>query len=139
MTGPATYLDVAVPDHIRSGWQTWAGVDWRITQHGNHNNLHPPDQRFTVLVPEGLCAVHRKMWFAWRNKTFRGNQFPGGLLSDGLTAYTREHLDSVWADARCNWDRDTIAQMRAVEQCCLSGRSSQCSPTRILLAEGAAS
>ncbi|MFG1794228.1 hypothetical protein [Nocardia sp. NPDC049149] len=135
MTGPEKYLDVTVPDHIRSVWQTWEAVEWRLCQHYNNSNFYPPDQRFGVDRPDGMCAVHRSQWRRWQGRRFKGQLWPGPVpgcrlrTADGWKQYRSGGID-YWERARVEWDTKTIAQMKAIEELCLSGRSAQCAGDR---------
>ena len=132
---PEMYLKVAVPEHIREVWRTWAGVEWRVTQHANRGNFSPPDQRFGVNIPAGMCGVHRRMWLDYRDKRFNpatGQRWPGvGLFGHldpgGITAHNGDAKLRLLEERRCEWDVRASEAMQGVESCCLSRRSTQCS------------
>lgn len=142
MKAPETYLDTPVPEHIRVAWRTWAGMEWRLAQHYDRGNLYPPDQRFGVDAPAGLCSVHQRHWWRWRNKHFRGQTWPGPFPNGGFRSADgfregRQSLETEWEQHRRWWDEQTIEQMQAVESVCLSGRSRQCAGARHRLAVAA--
>jgi hypothetical protein len=130
MTAPTVYLKVKVPEDIRSSWHTWAASEWRIDQHFAQGNVYPPDQRFGVHPPAGMCSAHLKNWYGYRNMRFdpvRGHRWPGHpgtfLTPEGFGEVAMERL---WNGRRREWDEKAIEQMRLTEQICLSGRSPQC-------------
>lgn len=131
-TAPDEYLGVLVPGDIKRAWRAWQGADWRLAQHYNRGWFTPPDQRFGLVLPEGVCAVHRRMWREWRDRRFNGIRFPGFPAGDGFcNARTEDGIVEDWERARAEWDEMTREQMRAVEDLCLSGRSVQCEGPRI--------
>ncbi|MGW5387160.1 hypothetical protein [Nocardia sp. NPDC003963] len=141
MSAPEEYLGTAVPARIRLTWRTWAGVEWRIARHADHGNLQPPDQRFGVDIPDGMCSVHRRQWRRWRDKRFRGLVWPGPFPNGGFRSADgfragRHSLDVEWEQHRCWWDEQSITQMRLTEAVCLSG-SRQCDGVRYVRAVAA--
>ena len=124
---PATYLNVAVPPEIAEQWDRWEGADWRRMRHMDANNMFPPDMRFGVRSPKGMCPVHLEIRRGYRDMHFdpvSGNRWPGhpGSFLDPIEA----DLDRVREHRRCEWDRKASEQMKLTEEICLSGRSPQC-------------
>jgi hypothetical protein len=131
MTAPEKYLDVPVPEDVRVLWHRWEGAAWRKARHRDQNNIYPPDQRFSVRLPEGMCAVHRKIWLAWRDHqidSVSGNRWPGHPGSPFNPV--GPDMETVFQHRRCEWEEKTIGQMQLTESICLSGTSSQCDRTR---------
>jgi hypothetical protein len=124
---PDRYLDVPVPDEIRAQWHSWEAAAWRRNRHMGNNELYPPDQRYTVRPPAGLCPHHRGSWLGYRTMDFdpvSGNRWPGHPGSPFIVV--GQDLARVAEERRCEWDEKASAQMRLIEQICLSGRSPQC-------------
>lgn len=127
---PDEYLGVPVPDEIKHRWRTWEGVKWRLSRHDNRGVFCPPDQRFGVDLPAGMCPIHSRAWREWRDRRFKGVRFPGYPAGDGFcNARTEDGVAGDWERARTEWDEMTREQMRLAEQACLSGRSKQCDRT----------
>lgn len=132
MTGPdfapATYLNVAVPPEIAEQWTRWEGATWRRMRHMGENNMSPPDMRFTVCSPKGMCPVHLEIRRQYRDMHFdpvSGNRWPGHPGSPFIVIGA--NLDQVREERRCEWDRKASEAMQLAEEICLSGRSPQCS------------
>lgn len=129
---PDRYCGTEVPLPIRRAWRTWEAVEWRLSQHANRGEFYPPDQRFTVSPPVGMCSYHREQWQKWRDRWFKGQTFPGGSADDGFLGMryvykpTPDIAAEEWDRNRHDWDKQTCEQMQQVEQICLSGRSTQC-------------
>jgi hypothetical protein len=124
---PHRYLEVSVPDEIRRQWHSWDAAAWRRSRHMDTNNLFPPDQRYTVRPPAEMCPHHRESWVGYRNMNFdpvSGNRWPGHPGSPFIPV--GRDLTRVAEERRCEWDEKASAQMRLIEQICLSGRSPQC-------------
>ncbi|MFD4529148.1 hypothetical protein ACFWP7_35595 [Streptomyces sp. NPDC058470] len=124
---PHRFLDIPVPDDIRSQWHTWDAAAWRRSRHMDTNNLFPPDQRYTVRAPAAMCPHHRMSWLGYRNMNFdpvSGNRWPGHPGSPFIPV--GRNLARVAEERRCEWDEKASAQMRLIEEICLSGRSPQC-------------
>lgn len=124
---PDTYLDVPVPDSIRAQWTRWEGATWRQNQHRAANNPLPPDQRFSIRPPDGICPAHRQHWLDYRNMHFNpetGNRWPG---YDGSPFNPNGHdMGHLREERRAEWDEKASEQMQLIERICLSGRSPQC-------------
>ncbi|MFE5514490.1 hypothetical protein ACFQ9J_28545 [Streptomyces sp. NPDC056529] len=126
---PDTYLDTPVPTHIRDTWTTWDAATWRTSQHHAANQPYPPDMRFTVRPPAGMCPTHRQAWIDYRNMRFNeetGDPWPGNPMSPFL--YVGTDVNRIREERRVQWDRKASEQMRLIERICLSGRSPQCTP-----------
>jgi hypothetical protein len=128
---PAKFLGVEVPEEIRKQWWRWEGAEWRIWQFMGQNNLFPPDQRFSVRLPPGMCQVHRQMWRDYRDMRFdpvSGNRWPG---HPGSPFTPIGDVDRCRKERRREWDEKASEQMRQIEKFCLSGRSPQCEGERV--------
>lgn len=126
-TVPHTFLDVPIPDTVRADWFRWEAARWRQMRHRGTNNMFPPDQRFDVRPPAGLCAVHLKLWTDYRDLRFdpySGNRWPGHPGSPFIVIGS--NLQQVREWRRCEWDDKASQQMQLLEKMCLSGRSPQC-------------
>lgn len=124
---PDTYLGQPVPEDIREQWRRWEGAAWRRMRHMGTGELFPPDQRFSVRLPEGMCQVHREIWAAYRNMRFNpvtGDRWPGTPGSPFIVV--GHDLGRVREERRVEWDEMASDQMRQTEDICLSGRSPQC-------------
>ncbi|MEW1760579.1 hypothetical protein AB0393_29205 [Streptomyces cyaneofuscatus] len=124
---PHRYLDSPVPDDVRSRWTSWDAAAWRRSRHLAANTLYPPDQRHTVRPPAVLCPHHRESWLGYRNMNFdpvSANRWPGHPGSPFIPV--GRDLARVREERRCEWDEKASAQMRLIEDICLSGRSPQC-------------
>lgn len=123
---PARYLNVPVPDDIRVSWFRWEGAAWRKARHRDQNNPYPPDQRFSVHPPDGMCDAHRKIWFAWRDHqmdSVSANRWPG---HPGSPFNPVGDIETTFQRRRCEWDEKTIDQLQLTERICLSKTSPQC-------------
>ncbi|QES45185.1 hypothetical protein DEJ49_33125 [Streptomyces venezuelae] len=126
---PETYLGAAVPDDIKKQWRRWEGAEWRKAQYRATNRLYPPDERFNVRAPEGMCERHWDMRIGYRNMHFdpvTGDRWPGHPGS--LFIVIGSDLNAVREERRCEWDEKASEQMQLIERICLSGRSPQCTP-----------
>lgn len=135
-TAPATYLGTAVPDDIAAAWRTWEGAAWRKGAWLSANRLNPPDERFHVRAPGGMCKRHLEMRLGYRNQYFdprSGNRWPG---TPGSPFTIIRKLDEELAWRRAEWDEKAGEQMRLIEECCLRGTSPQCSEGRTCLGCG---
>lgn len=125
---PAIYLGVDVPAAIHATWFRWEGAVWRTARYLDTNQLYPPDQRFTVRSPEGMCEAHGEAWLGYRNMYFdpyTGNRWPG---SHGSPFEYHDHdMNRLREERRVEWDRKASEQMRLIERICLRGNSPQCS------------
>lgn len=127
MSAPDVYLGVTVPAEIREHWTRWEGARWRQMRYRDTNRLFPPDERFNVRPPAGMCPTHRRMWIGYRDMHFNpvsGNRWPGHPGSP-FTIIGRD-LDRVREERRVEWDEKASEQMILAEDICLSGRSPQC-------------
>ena len=91
------------------------------------NNLFPPDQRFGVCPPSGMCEAHLEHWYAERNRRFNpitGNRWPGHPGSPFIPV--GRDLNRVREERRREWDEKASDRMQLAEEICLSGRSPQC-------------
>lgn len=128
---PALCYGVAVPPEIAAAWKTWQGASWRRQAHASGNRLHPPDQRFGVLPPPGMCAVHLELRRRYRDMYFddrSGNRWPGTAGSPFTIIDCDLGRELAWR--RAEWDDRASEQMRLTEEICLSGASPQCSGPR---------
>jgi hypothetical protein len=128
-TPPDTFLGTPVPEQIKTGWRTWEAAAWRQQQYRNSNRLYPPDERFNVSPPKGMCPAHRQMWLDYRNMHFdfrTGDRWPGNPGSP--FTIVGHDLGQVLEERRAEWDEKASAQMRLIERRCLEGDSRQCSP-----------
>lgn len=126
---PAVYCGNDVPARIHLLWHRWEGAAWRTAQHWAQNVSFPPDQRFTVRPPQGMCPTHRQHWIDYRGMEFdpvTGNAWPGchGSPFD----YVGTDMDRLREERRVGWDRKASEQMRLIERICLRGDSPQCTP-----------
>jgi hypothetical protein len=131
VTAPEVYQGAAVPEPVAAQWKRWEGAEWRKGVHHSHNELYPPDQRFSVVAPGGMCKRHLEMRRRYRDMYFddrSGNRWPGGAGSP-FTIIDRD-LSRELAWRRSEWDEKASEQMRAIEELCLSGRSPQCDGPR---------
>lgn len=131
MTAPEAYQGAAVPEGVAALWRRWEGARWRKGVHHSHNEPFPPDQRFSVVAPGGMCARHLEMRRGYRDMRFddrSGNRWPGGAGSP-FTIIGRD-LGRELAWRRCEWDEKASEQMKAIEECCLAGTSPQCDGPR---------
>lgn len=134
---PARYYGVPVPAGTAAVWRTWQGASWRKGAYASGNRLHAPDQRFGVLPPPGMCAVHLDLRQRYRDMYFddrSGNRWPGTAGSPFTIIGTDLGRELAWR--RAEWDEKASEQMQAIEACCLSGRSPQCSELRSCAACG---
>jgi len=126
---PDTYLGNAIPENIKNQWCRWEGAEWRKQQYNATNRPYPPDERFNVRMPDGMCPAHCEAWLKWRNVHFdpvTGDRWPG---TPGSPFVVIGHdLKAVREERRVEWDEKTSHQMQLIEQICLSGRSPQCVP-----------
>lgn len=130
---PAVYLGVDVPAAIHKVWFRWEGAAWRTARYLDTNQLYPPDQRFTVRSPGGMCETHGEAWLGYRNMHFdpvTGNRWPGGHGS--MFDLIGPNLDQVREERRVEWDQKASAQMRLIERICLSGTSPKCTPAETI-------
>jgi hypothetical protein len=128
-TAPETFLGVAVPEQLKSQWRTWEAAAWRQQQYRNTNRMYPPDERFNVSPPNGMCETHRQMWLDYRNMHFdprTGNRWPGNPGSP--FTIVGHDLGQVLDERRVEWDEKASDQMRQIERICLAGGSPQCTP-----------
>jgi hypothetical protein len=96
-------------------------------RYGDQGNLFPPDQRFTVSPPPGMCPRHLRIRQQYRDQHYdprTGNRWPGHAGSP-FTIIGRD-LHRVSEERRCEWDEKASDQMRLTENICLSGVSPQC-------------
>jgi hypothetical protein len=135
VSAPEKYQGEPVPEAIATLWRSWEGAAWRKGVHYSHNELYPPDQRFFVLAPGGMCKRHLEMRRGYRDMYFddrSGNRWPGTSGSP-FTIIGRD-LARELAWRRQEWDEKASEQMRAIEELCLAGRSPQCDGPRTCLA-----
>lgn len=128
-TAPDTFLGTPVPEHLKRQWRTWEAAAWRQQQHRANNRMYPPDERFNVSPPKGVCPVHHQMWLDYRNMHFdpvTGDRWPGNPGSPFL--YVGENMRELCEQRRVEWDEKASQAMRQVERTCLSGNSPQCGP-----------
>jgi hypothetical protein len=128
-TAPDTFLGVPVPDDIKAQWKRWEGAEWRTMRHMGTNNMFPPDQRYSVRPPQGMCQTHHEMWIGYRNQNYdprTGNRWPGHAGS--MFTIVGHDIARVSEERRVEWDRKASEQMQLVERICLRGDSPQCSP-----------
>jgi hypothetical protein len=128
---PGVYQGSAVPEEIRGQWRRWEGAAWRKGVHMSRNQLYPPDQRFSVRPPGGMCRRHLEMRRGYRDMYFdprKGYRWPGTPTLEWSVCDrdTAKLLES----RRCEWDGKASEQMRAIEECCLAGTSPQCEERR---------
>lgn len=129
MTTPDTFLGTRVPEHIKQQWKRWEGATWRQLQHRNNSRMYPPDERFNVRMPQGMCEAHRQLWLDYRNMHFdpqTGDRWPGNPGSPFL--YVGHDMGALLEQRRVEWDEKASEQMRFIERICLAGGSSQCTP-----------
>jgi hypothetical protein len=129
---PASFLGVPVPVDIARQWDRWEGAEWRLMRYRSTNNLFPPDQRYSVLPPGGMCRVHLDMWVRERNRNFdpvSGNRWPGHPGSPFIPV--ERDLNRVREWRRREWDEKASQAMKDTEAICLSGNSPQCSGERV--------
>lgn len=128
-TAPDTFLGQPVPEHLKQQWRTWEAAAWRQQQHRASNRLYPPDERFNVSPPKGICPAHHQMWLDYRNMRFNpvtGDRWPGNPGSPFL--YVGENMRELREQRRVEWDEKASEQMRFIERACLAGNSIQCTP-----------
>ncbi|MFE2164821.1 hypothetical protein ACFXB3_07075 [Streptomyces sp. NPDC059447] len=126
---PAVYCGTDVPPHIHLAWHRWEGAKWRTFQHLGQNKLYPPDMRFTVRPPDGMCWTHRKHWRDYRDMLFdyeTGNRWPG--YHGSPFEYVGTDMNRLREERRVQWDRKASEQMQLIERICPSRRSPQCTP-----------
>lgn len=131
MTVPASYLGKEVPGHIAAAWKRWEGAEWRKGAHLAAGELHPPDQRFSVAPPGGMCRLHLEMRRGYRDMHFNdrtGNRWPGTPGSPFTIIGSDLGRELAWR--RAEWDEKAGEQMRLIEDICLSARSPQCEGPR---------
>lgn len=124
---PDTYLGAPVPDDVKKQWRQWEGAGWRQGQWRALNRLYPPDERFNVRAPKGMCPVHWQMRVDYRNMHFdpvTGDRWPG--TPGSMFIVVGSDLNAVCEERRCEWDERASEQMQLIERICLSGRSPQC-------------
>lgn len=129
-TAPDTFLGIPVPDDIKLQWKRWEAAAWRSAQHRNRGRLYPPDERFNVRLPNGMCVTHRQMWLDCRNMHFdpiTGDAWPGIPGSPFL--FVGHDMRDLRESRRHEWDEKASIQMRQIERLCLAGGSPQCSGT----------
>lgn len=129
MDAPDTFLGTRVPDDIKNQWHRWEAARWRQQQHMAGNRLYPPDERFNVRLPKGMCETHRQMWLDYRNMHFdpvTGNRWPG--IPGSPFQYVGHDTNDLREQRRCEWDEKASAQMQLIEHICLAGGSPQCTP-----------
>ncbi len=127
---PEIYCGQAVPAPIAATWRTWDGAAWRQMAYRATNRMNPPDQRFSVPPPGGMCVVHLEMGRGYRDMHFNpvtGNRWPGGSGSPFAIIGSDLSAEREWR--RAEWDDKAAGQMRLIEKICLSG-SPQCSEGR---------
>lgn len=130
-TAPDTYLDTPVPEHLKQNWRTWEAAEWRQQQYLNTNRLYPPDERFNVRPPEGMCERHAENWLGYRNMRFdpvQGDAWPGTANSPFL--FVGHDMDELREERRFEWDEKASLRMRQAERMCRSGRGDGCFPRR---------
>ncbi len=128
-TAPDTFLGQLVPEHLKAQWRTWEAATWRQQQYRATNRLYPPDERFNVSRPKGMCEKHAQMWLDYRNMHFdprTGDRWPGNPGSPFL--FVGHNTAEILEQRRVEWDEKASEQMRLVERICLAGGSSQCTP-----------
>lgn len=130
---PTAYLGVEIPDDVRAAWWRWEGARWRVMRYQDrYNGAYPPDVRFSVRPPDGMCPVHLDLRQRYRDMYFNpvsGNRWPGHPGSPFIVI--GRDLNQVREERRAEWDRKASEQMRLAERICLSGRSPQCGPLTI--------
>jgi hypothetical protein len=129
---PTSFLGVPVPDEIARQWDRWEGAEWRLMHHRSTNNSFPPDQRYSVLPPSGMCPVHLDFWVREQTRDFdpvSGNRWPGHPGSPFSPVECDLNRVREWR--RCEWDEKASQAMRRTEVICLSGSSPQCSGERV--------
>lgn len=130
---PTAYLGVEIPEDVRAAWWRWEGARWRVMRYQDrHNGAYPPDVRFSVRPPTGMCPVHLDLRQRYRDMHFNptsGNRWPGHPGSPFVVI--GHDLNKVREWRRAEWDRKASEQMQLTEQICLSGRSPQCGPLEI--------
>lgn len=125
---PNTFLGVSVPDDIKASWGRWEAAEWRRMRHSDNGRLYPPDERFNVRLPKGMCETHAQMWLDYRNMHFdpvTGDRWPGNPGSPFL--FVGHNMRDLLEGRRVEWDEKASAQMRQIEHLCLAGGSPQCS------------
>ncbi|MEU3613422.1 hypothetical protein ABZ725_14060 [Streptomyces sp. NPDC006872] len=128
---PDTYLGMPVPESLKQRWRTWEAADWRQQQYLNTNRLYPPDERFNVRLPEGMCERHAENWLGYRNMRFdpvKGDAWPGNAGSPFLFVGT--DMEDLREQRRAEWDEKASQRMHQVEQICRGGRGDGCFPRR---------
>ena len=129
---PSEFLERPVPDDVRALWDRWEGAGWRRMSHHARNELFPPDQRFSVRMPAGMCTTHRRFWIDYRDMHFNpvtGDRWPG--VAGSPFTYVGHDMARLREERRVEWEEKSIGQMQLIENICLSGRSPQCSGKRI--------
>jgi hypothetical protein len=125
---PSSYQGVPVPAEVAAAWKTWAGAEWRKqTWTWANNNYDYPDQRFGIDAPSGMCTFHLDMRRRYRDQYFNdrtGSRWPGTAGSPFTIIDSNIGRELAWR--KREWDEKASEQMRLTEECCLSGRSSQC-------------
>jgi hypothetical protein len=128
-----------VPDGIKAAWRSWEAAEWRQAQYRATSRLYPPDERFNVRLPDGLCERHAQNWLDWRNKRFdpvTGDAWPGTPGSPFL--FVGHDMDDLREQRRVEWDEKSSLEMRKVERACRSGRSDGCRPLNRAVAKAVA-
>lgn len=132
---PPAFLGRPVPPDVAAAWKTWRGAGYRRRAIQSSGTFNVPDQRFGVLPPPGMCAVHLEMRRGYRDMYFdprKGYRWPGTPVLEWSVITTGDWV----TERRVEWDEKASGQMREIEELCLSGRSPQCSGLRTCLVHG---
>jgi hypothetical protein len=131
-TASKTYQGVAVPEAVAGAWHTWEAAEWRkMAWICTNNDPYPPDQRFTVYAPWGMCTRHLDMRRRYRDMYFddrTGRRWPGTPGSPFPLIVLDLRRELAWR--RREWDEKASEQMREIERLCLAGTSAQCAGRR---------
>ena len=128
---PDTFLGATVPERLKAQWRTWEAAEWRKRQYLATNRLYPPDERFNVSMPKGMCERHYNNWLGYRNMIFdreTGYAWPGTPGSPFL--FVGHNMNDLREARRADWDEKASERMQAVEEMCRGGRSNGCSRRR---------
>ena len=132
---PATFLGKPVPADVAAVWKTWRGAEYRKYAVYATNTYDVPDQRFGVLPPPGMCAVHLEMRRGYQHMYFdprKGYRWPGTPVLEWSVI-----TGPGWmTERRVEWDEKASEQMRLIEGICLSGTSPQCEGDRTCITCG---
>lgn len=131
MTAPESFLGNPIPEHLKNQWRSWEAAEWRQAQYLAANRLYPPDERFNVKLPKGLCERHAENWLGYRNMRFdpvTGDAWPGTPGSPFL--FVGHDMDDLRELRRAEWDEKASAAMRQAERMCRGGRGNGCSRRR---------